>query len=436
MAKLWQKSGIKANPLVTKYIVSKDSAADKTLLKFDVQASIAHAQMLAHAGLLSQKESAALVKTLQEIAAMDKKGKFAIKQEDEDCHTAIENFLVKKLGDVGKKIHMGRSRNDQVLVALRLFCKEKLGEVEQETLALAETVLAFAKKYEFVPMPGYTHTQQAMPSSIGQWAGAFVESFLDDLAMLRAAFELNDQNPLGSAAGFGTGLPIDREFTTKKLGFKKLQLNSLYCQNSRGKIESAVVGALFQVMMTLGKIATDMIWFTAKEFSFFTVDSSLTTGSSIMPQKKNLDIMEVLRANVHSVMSYQMQIESVGLNLISGYNKDLKVTKRPFMESFQITLDSLEITELLFRSTKPNVARLKSAMSPEIFATDEVNTLVQRGVPFRDAYKKVGESLNKVKPQDAVKNLKSKKHLGAPGNLGLESYEKAITECKKDFSFS
>jgi argininosuccinate lyase len=224
MSKLWQKKGTVLHPKVTQYIISKDLAQDKALLKYDVQASIAHAQMLAKVGLLTEKEEKALVGALQDVLALEKKGAFELQQENEDVHTAIENHLVQKLGDVGKKIHMGRSRNDQVLVALRLYSKAKLKEVEKAALATAQTLLNFAEQHEFVPMPGFTHTQHAMPSSVGQWAGAFVESLLDDIGILHAAQTLNDQNPLGSAAGFGTGLPIDRAATTQSLGFKKLQL--------------------------------------------------------------------------------------------------------------------------------------------------------------------------------------------------------------------
>lgn len=431
MAKLWQKKGTVLHPLVTQYIISKDLAQDRALMPFDVQASIAHAEMLAKVGLLTAKEAKTLVEALKEVLALEKKGEFVLQQENEDVHTAIENHLVQKLGDVGKKIHMGRSRNDQVLVAMRLYSKEKLLEVENATLSTAETLLAFAKKYEFIPMPGYTHTQHAMPSSVGQWAGAFVESLLDDIGILHAAQALNDQNPLGSAAGFGTGLPIDRAETTQKLGFKKLQLNALYCQNSRGKIEGFVVTALLQVMMTLGKFANDMVWFTSAEFAFFNVDKSLTTGSSIMPQKQNLDIMEVLRANVSVMMSYQSQIQTVGLNLLSGYNKDLKVTKKPLMDAFALVLSSLEIVELLMTHTTPNVKALEAALDPEIFATDEVNRLVQEGVPFREAYKKVGENLGQLKKSDPVRNIRSKKHLGATGNLNLGSYQKTIDALRK-----
>ncbi len=282
--------------------------------------------------------------------------------------------------------------------------------------------MKFAKTEEFIPMPGYTHTQQAMPSSVGQWAGSFLESLSDDQEIIQAAIQQNDKNPLGSAAGFGTSLPIDREETTKLLNFGKTQINSLYCQNSRAKIESFTVHALFQIMMTLNKLATDLILFTSHEFNFINIDKSLTTGSSIMPQKQNLDIMEVLRANTHIIHSHLNLMEQVGLNLFSGYHKDLKVTKKPLIDSFQITQKSLDLIAVVFDNIKPNKEKLLHSMTPEIFATDQVNEMVQQGTPFRDAYKKIGESLDSVKAQDPIANIKSKKHLGATGNLGLDRY--------------
>ncbi|MBI2453135.1 argininosuccinate lyase [Candidatus Peregrinibacteria bacterium] len=431
MTQLWKKSRTKTHPAVCQYIISKHCASDMILLPYDVQASQAHAKMLHSVGLLSKNEVKALVKALDEIADLHKNGKFLLRESDEDCHTVIENYLVKQLGDIGKKIHMGRSRNDEVLTAIRLFSKEHLTIVQHHVLLVAEVILSFAKKHEFVPMPGYTHTQQAMPSSVGQWASSFVESLLDDYEILQACYSLNDQNPLGSAAGFGTSLPIDRAFTTRELKFARTQINTLYCQNSRGKIESFVTTALLQVMMTLGKIANDAIWFTSKEFDFFQIDESLTTGSSIMPNKKNLDIMEVLRANVSVVMSYQMQTQTVSHNLLSGYNKDLKITKPALIDSFTIVEESLKIISLLFRNLKPNTKKLFRSFSPEIFATDTVNELVQKGVPFRDAYKKIGDNLSAVSLPDITLNIKEKKHLGACGNLNLDFYAATIKKLRR-----
>lgn len=425
MAYLWQKRGTKRNNLVAAYIASKNLEADATLLPYDIKASIAHAQMLKKVGLVNKKEAAVLIKAL-------KAGRFKLKASDEDCHTAIENYLIKRLGSIGKKIHTARSRNDQVLVAIRLLSKEKLALLKRELITLAETILAFAKKYEFVAMPGYTHTQQAMLSSVGQWAGSFVESLIDDFTVLQSSYTLTDQNPLGSAAGFGTGLPIDREYTTKLLGFAKTQINSLYCQNSRGKIESFIMSALAQLMMTLGKIANDLILFTSYEFNFFTVDSSLTTGSSIMPHKHNLDIMEVVRANVSVIFSYQIQIQTVAHNLISGYHKDLKISKKALIDAFEIASSSIAIVKLLFENMRPNQKRLEEILNAEIFAADEVNKLVKKGMPFREAYQKIGSALKDVKKQDARKNILGKKHLGATGNLGLKYYAATLRQLKKN----
>lgn len=434
MTQLWKKKGLKIDQSVNPYIISEHCAEDTILLPYDIIASMAHAKMLNKVGLLKKKECQMLLAGLEEIASLYYKGQFILKQSDEDCHTAIENFLVKNFGDVGKKIHMGRSRNDQILVAMRLLSKNELFRVQELVLELATTILSFAKTHEFVPMPGYTHTQQAMPSSVGQWAASFVESLLDDYKALEAAVIQNDQNPLGSAAGFGTGLSIDREFTTKELKFSRTQVNTLYCQSSRGKIESFTLGALIQVMLTLGKIANDMVWFTTKEFDFFEVDSSLTTGSSIMPQKKNLDIMEILRANLAIVISYQTQIYMAGHNLISGYNKDMKITKHAMIEAFKITKNSLQIVKVLFTKMNPKIDKLKKSFSADIFATDITNELVKKGIPFRDAYKQVGENLAAIEAPDIDANLKTKTHSGATGNLMLNAYLKTIKSLLKSGS--
>ncbi len=434
MNQLWQKKGSKFDKNVNAFIISRNLAEDTALVPYDVQASLAHAHMLGKVGLLKTSEVKALEKGLKAVLGLYEKGAFVLKQEDEDCHTAIENFLVANMGEVGKRIHMGRSRNDQVLVAMRLYQRAQLKEVIKLVLQCASTALTFAKKYEFVPMPGYTHTQQAMPSSVGQWAGALVESFLDDLRALFAAYEMNDQNPLGSAAGFGTGLPLDRAATTKELGFSRTQINSLYCQNSRGKIEAFLFSGLYQVMMTLGRLANDLVWFTSSDLRFFLVETRLTTGSSIMPQKRNLDIMEVLRANVSVMAGLKTQVEMAGHNLISGYNKDLKVTKKAMMDAFSVLHASLAAATMTLEGVRPDVKRLKEAMQADIFATDAANTLVMKGMAFRDAYREIGaQVLDGQKggaaafaSEDPVKNIRGKKHLGATGNLGLSLYAQEL----------
>lgn len=424
-AKLWEKSGgVQKHPAVHDYIISKDLAADNALFPYDVQGSIAHAHMLASVGLLAEDESQKIVSALKELKDKHAQGNFKL-DGAEDMHSAIESYLVETLGDIGKKIHVGRSRNDQVLTALRLFGKAALADTKATLKKTAATILHFAQAYEFVPMPGFTHMQHAMPSSVGQWAGAAVESLLNDARILDTALYLNNQNPLGSAAGFGTAMPLDRQMTAKELGFDRVQINPIYCQNSRGKIEAFTITALLNVMMSLGKVANDLVIFTSQEFSFFKVDPSLTTGSSIMPQKRNLDIMEVLRANVSVMQSLQIQCQSVTLNLISGYNKDLKITKKPFLDAFDICNASLEIVALLFENLTPNKEALEAAFEDtEIFAADYANELVQGGMTFRDAYRDVGDNLDKLEGRDVNDNIRNKKHLGATGNLGLDRYKK------------
>lgn len=438
MAQLWQKKGVKFDKNVNAFIISKNLAEDTALVPYDVRASLAHAHMLGKVGLLKVSEVKALEKGLNEVLRLYEKGEFRLRQEDEDCHTAIENFLVAKVGEAGKRIHMGRSRNDQVLVAMRLYQRAQLRGIMALVLQCAGATLSFAKKNELVPMPGYTHTQQAMPSSVGQWAGAIVESLIDDMRALQAAYEMNDQNPLGSAAGFGTGLPIDRAATTKELGFGRTQANSLYCQNSRGKIEAFLMSALYQVMMTLGRLANDLVWFTSSELRFFVVETGLTTGSSIMPQKRNLDIMEVVRANVSVVAGLKTQVEMAGHNLISGYNKDLKITKKAMMEAFAVVKASIAASTMTIEGVSVDEERLGEMMRPEIFATDAANALVMKGVAFRDAYREIGATVSAggaksvaggasvFAHENAEKNIRSKKHLGATGNLGLAMYAKEI----------
>ena len=430
MSKLWQKKeGQDAHPAVNKYIISQNLEADNKLLRFDVEASIAHAEMLKQSKLIDAKEADQIIAQLRRIIELHAKGDFVLQQQHEDVHTEIENFLVRELGDTGKRIHLGRSRNDQVLVAMRLYCRDQIRKTQSQLLALAQTILRFASTHEFVAMPGFTHMQHAMPSSVGQWAAAFVESCINDFDILESAFAINDQNPLGSAAGFGTAVPIDRELTTRLLGFSKPQINTIFCQNSRAKFDAYTAGCLLQVMLTLGKIANDVVIFNSYEFRFFDVDSQLTTGSSIMPQKRNLDLMEVLRANVSVVQSLQFQIQTVGQNLISGYNKDIKIVKKALIDCFTIVTDSLDVTGLLFNHLTPNQAGLARAFEDlEIFATDAANELVSSGMPFREAYRQVGQNLSQLQKQDVTLNLKSKKHLGAPGNLGLERYEQEIAK--------
>ncbi len=311
--------------------------------------------------------------------------------KQEDCHTAIENYLTKRLGLSGQKIHTARSRNDQILTALRLYYKKELKDCQRLTNELIETLRDFVKKYGQIKLPGYTHTRKAMPSSIGLWAGSFIESMQDNLKLAKVAYELIDQSPLGTGAGYGLPIKIDRHLTAKLLGFKKIQQNPIYVQNSRGKLEITLLHALSQLMLDLNKIATDLILFSLPDFGYFEFPQEFCTGSSIMPQKKNPDILELLRAKYHLIVGFEQQVRGISSNLISGYHRDFQLTKEPTMKGLQITKESLAIANLILKKLKVNAKNCAKAMTKEIDATEEVYKLVKKGLPFRKAYRKISQ---------------------------------------------
>jgi argininosuccinate lyase len=430
MSKLWKKSDQKLHPAVEKYTAGTDYLFDQELLPFDIKASRAHAKGLHKIGVLSSEEVQKLLGAFDELEKDLKAGKIAITPEDEDSHTVIENYLVEKTGETGKKIHTGRSRNDQVVTATRLYMRSHLSDLKEECVVLAEQFVDAAEKYQKVPMPGYSHTQQAMLTSLGHYFAAFAESLLDDATHIAQVSEHINNNPLGSAAGFGTSIPVDREFTAKEMGFSGVQCNTLYVQNSRGKIESRYLEALVQVMLTLGKFANDMILFTSQEFDYFAVDTSLTTGSSIMPHKHNLDVMEVLRGNVSVVIANQLMVKDIAKNLVSGYNRDGQLIKKPLFESTRIVHESLEVAGLMLAGLTPKPENMRAKIDPGIFTADIANTLVQeKGMSFRDAYREAAGAA--TDGMDLEKNIASKKSIGAPGNLGLDTYRERIGKIRK-----
>jgi argininosuccinate lyase len=388
--KLWEK-GYKLNKKIEGFTVGEDYILDQRLVKYDCMASIVHAKMLGKIGILKKEEVSRLVKELNNIIQLDKKGKFEILKEDEDCHTAIENHLTKKLGILGKKIHTARSRNDQVLTALRLYYKDELNECKKSCTDFINALEKFSKKYEKIKLPGYTHTRKAMPSSIALWINSFIDSMKDNLKLIDLTLELIDQSPLGTGAGYGVPLDIDRKYTAKLLGFAKVQNNPIYAQNSRGKFESTMLHALTQVMFDINKIASDLIIFSTPEFGYFELPKEFTTGSSIMPQKKNPDVLELLRAKYHVVVSYEFQIKSVTGNLLSGYNRDLQLTKEPTMKGLEITKESISIMELIFENLVVNEKRCKDSLTEEVYATEKAHELVKKGVPFREAYREISK---------------------------------------------
>lgn len=389
MKKLWQVGKNVLHPDVEVFETGDDLVVDQKLVKYDALGSIAHAKMLGTIGILSKPEVQSLTKALFSIIDLDKKGKFILKPGDEDVHTAIENYLVKHCGKVGKKIHAGRSRNDQVLTAVRLYAKEQIKLIVSAGQILITAFDEFFQKYKAVKMPGYTHMQKAMPSSMGIWADSFSSSLRDDIKLVQSIYQLIDQSPLGSAAGYGSPLPVDKKLSAKLLGFSRVQVNPLYCQNSRGKFEAAIVGGLVQILLTLNKFATDVMLFTTSEFSFFDIDSSVTTGSSIMPQKKNVDVAELLRSKVHLVLGYYTALVSISSNLPSGFNRDMQDTKKPLMESFAITLSSIKVSQILLGHIYPNKKKLEAAMTSELYAAHDALKLVRQGLAFRDAYRNI-----------------------------------------------
>jgi argininosuccinate lyase len=419
MPKLWQKD-YQIDKLIERYDVGDDYLLDRELIESDCLGSIAHARMLAKVGILTAAEADALATALRDVIALAQQGRFEIKAEDEDVHTAIENHVTAKLGDLGKKIHTARSRNDQVIVDVRLYAKGKLLDIADAALSFAATLVEFAEKHQEVPMVGRTHTQRAMPSSVGLWAGCWLEAMLDDLDLLRAAYALNDQCPLGSAASYGVPLPIDRQLTSDLLGFARLQNNVLYANTSRPKIESIIISALAQFMVDLSRLAADLIWFSTPEFGYFDLPPELTDGSSIMPQKRNPGMMETTRARTATVISHLMRSLEIQRGLISGYNRDHQEGKESLLRSLAIAGDALAVCDLTFQKLRVNEQRCAAAFSPDVFATDRALELVQQGVPFRDAYRQVATELGQLAARDPRQAIRARTHQGGTANLGLD----------------
>ncbi len=442
MNKLWQKANSqKIDPIVEAFETGDDLLLDQNLILCDVYGTMAHGMGLGKIGIMSTKELKSLKMGLLEIILLYKKDRFKLEFGDEDVHTKIENFLTDKHGSIGKKIHTGRSRNDQVLTAIRLFTREKLLNIWKNALDLSEAFISFANEYEFVPMPGYTHMQKAMPSSVGMWAGAFAESLFDDLEILKSVYKLNNQSPLGSAAAYGVPLELPRSFVAELLGFEKVQENSLYCQNSRLHIEGYILSSLLGLLQTVNKFASDVMLFTTKEFDFFCVSENICTGSSIMPQKKNVDVAELIRSKLHIVVGCMLSVVSLSGNLPSGYNRDFQDGKKPLMESLKITEETLAVTKILVSQIAPNEDKMMEALTPDIFATHEALEAVMKGKSFRDAYKKVkspSQRLVGLWPKKSKvflqKILMKSKHIGGTGNLRIKNLELRIKNEKRHFS--
>jgi argininosuccinate lyase len=428
--KIWEK-GYQLDQVIETFMTGDDPLLDHALITYDCLGSMAHAKMLKKIGILTGEECDQLVQELGSLIQLTDEGKFKILPEDEDVHTAVENALVVKLGDIGKKLHTARSRNDQILLDMRLYMKNQILQITTDVLKACETLCQFAELHQQVPIPGRTHFQRAMPSSLGLWAGAFAESLLDDLHLLEGSYELINQCPLGSAASYGVSLPIDRKYCADLLGFKAVQNNVLYANNSRGKFEASVLHVLVQIMNDLSKVATDIIIFSAPEFGYFALPEKFCPGSSLMPQKRNPCPLEIIRAKSAVLQGLLFQTLEIVRALPSGYNRDFQETKRPIMQGLEITGMSLKVFSQIFSELEVNEKRCREAFTPELFATDQVLKLTLGGIPFRDAYKQVAKDPNNVSETDPVANILSKRHQGATGNLGIELIYSRLNDYRK-----
>ncbi len=404
------------------YTAGRDVELDHALITVDCIGTAAHVTMLSkmpvEPKLITDEERGQVIAGLVEIIGLAQQDQFKIELADQDVHLAVERTLTKKLGDLGKKIHTCRSRNDQVAVDLRLYAKEQLLQTLEEAAELAAALTDFGKKHEKVPMVGRTHMQPGMPSSVGLWATAHAESLLDDCVALVNAYEMNDQCPLGSAASYGVPLPIDRQLTSDLLGFSRPTHNVLYANNGRGKMENVVLTAMCQVMLTLSRLAQDLMIFTMPEFDYFQLPAEFCTGSSIMPQKQNPDVCELMRAKASRVKAAELGIYDLIKGSPTGYNRDLQEAKELFMEGIATTRASLRIMAPMIQDTKVNEQKLIDGFTPDVFATDRALELVGEGMPFRDAYHYIKENLHELENIDPTEAILLKTHMGAP--LGLD----------------
>ena len=390
MGKIWDK-GFEVDKRVEEFTVGNDFLIDMKLINYDCKASIIHAKMLRKIGVLSKTELKKIINALNEIINSND---LTIKINDEDCHTAIENYLIKKIGDTGKKIHTARSRNDQVLTALRLYYLDNIKNCDLLQKEWIKSLKNFKNKFGTINFPGYTHFRKAMPSSINMWSEAFIESSIDNSKLLKVSKNIINKSPLGTAAGYGVPMNIDREFTAKEMGFDSNQ-NPIYAQISRGKFEKLLIHSLVQIMYDINKISSDLILFSMDELGYFEIPEKFCTGSSIMPQKNNPDVLELLRAKYNNVRSYESEVLNITSNLPSGFHRDFQLTKEPTMKAIETTLDCIKMITMLINELVVNEKRCDEALSEEIYATEKAYKLVEKGVPFRSAYKIIAKKLNK-----------------------------------------
>ena len=430
--KLWEKN-VQVNAEIDRFTVGRDREMDMYLAKYDVLGSMAHITMLESIGLLTADELKILLEELKKIYASVERGEFVIEDGVEDVHSQVELMLTRRLGDVGKKIHSGRSRNDQVLVDLKLFIRAQLKSVAEAVERLFHVLISQSNRYKDVLMPGYTHLQIAMPSSFGLWFGAYAESLVDDMVFLQAAYKVCNRNPLGSAAGYGSSFPLDREMTTRLLGFDSMNYNVVYAQMGRGKVERNVSFALASIAGTLSKMAFDACMFSCQNFGFVKLPDECTTGSSIMPHKKNPDVFELTRAICNKIQALPQQIMMIMNNLPSGYFRDLQIIKEVFLPAFEELEDCLQMATYIMDKIKINEHILDDDKYLYMFSVEEVNRLAAEGIPFRDAYKKVGLDIEagKFTHEKTVHHT----HAGSIGNLCNDKIEELMQQAVSGFNF-
>jgi len=430
--KLWHKN-IQVDKEVERFTIGKDREMDLYLAKADVLGSMAHSTMLESIGLLTSSELQQLLTELRSIYTSIDSGQFVIEEGVEDVHSQVELLLTRKLGDTGKKIHSGRSRNDQVLLDLKLFTREAIQHLVNAVSELIDILISQSNKYQAVLMPGYTHLQIAMPSSFGLWFGAYAESLTDDLQLLLAAYKICNRNPLGSAAGYGSSFPLNRQMTTDLLGFDSMNYNVVYAQMGRGKLERTVGFALAGIAASLSKLAYDSCLFNSQNFGFIRLPDQFTTGSSIMPHKKNPDVFELSRAKCNQIQSIPQQITLITNNLPSGYFRDLQITKEIFLPAFDELSDCIHLIALMMQSLEVNEHILDDDKYSLLFSVEKVNELVLQGIPFREAYKQIGLEI------EAGNFVVGKKvnhtHEGSIGNLCNDRIEKLKAKIIADFRF-
>lgn len=430
--KLWEKN-VQVNQEIERFTIGRDREMDLYLAEHDVIGSMAHITMLESIGLLEKEELKQLLAELRNIHSIIRQGRFVIEEGVEDVHSQVELMLTRKLGDIGKKIHSGRSRNDQVLLDLKLFTRRQLKEIAEEVKTLFDELIRQSEHYKDIIMPGYTHLQIAMPSSFGLWFGAYAESLADDMLFLQAAFKMTNRNPLGSAAGYGSSFPLNRTLTTELLGFDSLNYNVVYAQMGRGKMERNVAFALASIAGTIAKLAFDACMFSSQNFGFVKLPDNCTTGSSIMPHKKNPDVFELTRAKCNKIQALPQQITLITNNLPCGYFRDLQIIKEIFLPAFQELRDCLQMATYIIARLEVNEHILDDSRYDLMFSVEEVNRLAGEGMPFRDAYKKVGLDIEagQFTPCKEVNHT----HEGSIGNLCNEQIATLMQQVWDGFGF-